>query len=109
MLMDGVSGRMSTALRELVSHVEALVTEPAKADAKPDDPNPFTLLFAFKETFGGEEKASAGKTGDAGVKEIRPDSDVERVIRSQALLEARWRRQEFYARCKGTLKMPVFG
>ncbi len=104
-VLGAVSGRKGMALNELVRQIEALVAEPSKQDSKPDDPNPFTSLFAFKGAFGDEEKASGGETREAGVNEIRRDSDFERVIRSQTILEARRRCLDFYTRCKQALKM----
>jgi hypothetical protein len=104
--LRALGGDSVKAIAELVRQVETLVAEPVKAkEAEPDDPNPFTSLFAFKKAFGSENKKIEinGKTFEPVV----GDSEIEQVIRSQATLDARRRCLQFYNRCKSALKMPV--
>jgi hypothetical protein len=101
----GVGGDAAGALSEIVEEIEGLVPGPPKEEQKPEDPNPFTALFDF-----GKAKATsaAGTEGDSTNRypqPIRSDSEIEKVIRSQAILEARRRCLDFYARCKQALKM----
>jgi hypothetical protein len=104
--MQALGGDTGNVIAELVKQVETLVAEPVKeTEPEPDDPNPFTSLFAFKQTFGSEKQKieSNGETLEAVV----PDSEIEQVIRSQAILDARRRCLRLYNRCKLVLKMPV--
>ena len=101
--LGGDSGKV---IAELVKQVETLVAGPVKEKVlEPDDPNPFTSLFAFKKTFGDKNKGieTGGETLEPPVR----DSEIEQVIRSQAILDARRRCLQFYNRCKSALKMPV--
>lgn len=101
--MKALGGDSGKAIAELVRQVETLVAGPVKEkEPEPVDPNPFTSLFAFKKTFKGENKEI--KTDSEN---IQPDSEIEKVIRSQASLDSRRRCLQFYNRCKSTLKMPV--
>lgn len=106
-VLGAVSGKKGMALNELLRQIEALVAVPPKHDSKPDDPNPFTALFGWGETFGQQASDDAGTHGNHA-RPIRRDSDIEQVIRSQVLLDARRRCREFYNRCKLALKMACF-
>ncbi len=101
--LGGDSGKVIT---ELVQHVETLVARPVKEkEPEPDDPNPFTSLLAFKKTFESESKKI--ETGSETLEPVVRDSEIEQVIRSQAILDARRRCLQLYNRCKSALKMPV--
>ena len=104
--LRALGGDSGKAIAELVQQVESLVAGPVKEkEPEPDDPNPFTSLFAFKETFWSENKKI--ETGDESLKPMVGDSEIEKVIRSQAILDARRRCLQFYNRCKSALKMPA--
>ena len=104
--MRALGGDSGKAIAELVRQVETLVAGPVKEkEPEPDDPNPFTSLFAFKKTFGGENKKI--ETGGETLEPVVGDSEIEQVIRSQAILDARRRCLQLYNRCKSILKMPV--
>ncbi len=104
--MRALGGDSGKAIAELVKQVETLVAGPVKEkEPEPDDPNPFTSLFAFKKTFGSENKRI--EPGGETVAPIIPDSEIEQVIRSQAILDARRRCLQLYNHCKSALKMPV--
>ena len=104
--LRALGGDSGKAIAELVKQVETLVAGPVKEkEPEPDDPNPFTSLFAFKKTFGSENQKI-----EAGGETLGPvvgDSEIEQVIRSQAILDARRRCLQLYNRCKSALKMPV--
>jgi hypothetical protein len=104
--LRALGGDSGKAIAELVRQVETLVAGPVKEiEPEPDDPNPFTALFAFKKTFGAENKKI--EAGDDIMDPLVGDSEIEKVIRSQAILDARRRCLQFYNRCKSALKMPV--
>jgi hypothetical protein len=104
--LRALGGDSGKAIAELVKQVETLVAGPVKEkEPEPDDPNPFTSLFAFKETFWGKNKKN--ETGSETIKPVDGDSEIEKVIRSRAILDARRRCLRFYNRCKTALKMPV--
>ena len=97
--MRALGSESGKFITELVQHVETLVAGPVKEkEPEPDDPNPFTSLFAFKKTFGSENQKieARGET----VEPIVRDSEIEQVIRSQAILDARRRCLQLYNRCK---------
>ncbi len=104
--LRALGGDSGKAITELIKQVETLVAGPVKEkEPEPDDPNPFTSLFAFKKTFGGESKKI--ETGGETPEPVIRDSEIEQVIRSQAILDARRRCLQLYNRCKSVLKMPV--
>jgi hypothetical protein len=104
--MQALAGDSGEAITDLVKQVEALVAEPVKEkEPEPVDPNPFASLFAFRKTFGSENQKS--ETGDETIEPVVSDSEIERVIRSQVILDARRRCLRLYNRCKSALKMPV--
>ena len=106
--MRALGGDSGNAIAELVQHVETLVAGPVKEkEPEPDDPNPFTSLFAFKKTFRGENRKI--ETGGETIEPVVRDSEIEQVIRSQAILDARRRCLQLYNHCKSALKMPVMG
>lgn len=104
-LVHSLGEGSSRVLNELIKQIDELVTEPKQPAPAATDPNPFFALFDFSEWFGGDEKKSEN---ESAVSVLWPDSEIEAVIRSQAILEARRRCQEVYHRCKQALKMPSF-
>lgn len=68
-----------------------------------DDTNPFSALFSI---FKGEKKKSEKK--DEKNKLPAPDSAIEKVIRSQAILKARKECRKFYDLYKKEHNMPAF-
>ena len=104
--MRALGGNSGKAIAELVKQVETFVAGPVKEKGpEPDDPNPFTSLFAFKKTFGSENKEI--EKGGETLEPVVGDSEIEQVIRSQAILDTRCRCLQLYNRCKLALKMPV--
>lgn len=104
--MRALGGDSGKGIAELVKQVEALVAGPVKEkEPEPDDPNPFTSLFAFKNSFGSESKKI--ETGSEPLDPVVGDSEIEQVIRSQVILDARRRCLQLYNRCKSALRMPV--
>jgi hypothetical protein len=91
-----------TTLNNLVKEIDVLVTEPKQSEPVTTDPNPFTALFDFSGWFGGGDRVVDKEAPVA----LRPDSAIEAVIRSQAILEARRRCVGCYNRCKQVLQMP---
>ena len=103
--LQALGGDSGKAITELIKQVETLVGGPVKEqEPEPNDPNPFTSLFAFKKTFESESKKI--ETGGETLEPVVRDSEIEQVIRSQAILDARRRCLQLYNRCKSILKMP---
>jgi len=86
---------------------ELLAEETPKAPAPtPEDTNPFSALLSIIHWF----KASASEETSPILPEpLQPDSEVERVLRSWALLEARRTCLEFYEHEKLRWHLPVTG
>ena len=104
--LRAVGGDSGKAITELVKQVETFVAGPVtEKEPEPDDPNPFTSLFGFKETLCGKRKKI--ETDGETLGPVVSDSEIEQVIRSQAILDARRRCLQLYNRCKSGLKMPV--
>ena len=80
-------------LQGLLADLDELLGEaeprPKVSKSKPEDTNPFVALFSW---FKSSEESSQS---DYAVP-LRPDTQVEKVLRSFALLEARRRCQELY-------------
>ncbi|MBI3852708.1 MAG: hypothetical protein HY298_20835 [Verrucomicrobia bacterium] len=97
---DVLSPEPMADLDIIVNEIESLIEEPKTKDtsAPPDDPNPFSALFSLHELFA-PKTAVPNSTQDEFVP-IRPDSDLEEVLRSEAILEARRHCQKFYETMK---------
>ena len=105
-VLGTVGGKVSQTLKEILSQFESPVAEPAKTDATPDDPNPFLALFGLEDHQPGREGHATNGAAHVSWWSIKAETDVESVIRSQAILDARRRCLEFYNRCKHRLNMP---
>jgi hypothetical protein len=103
-----VVGKKAGSLSDILNKLEALLAEPEASEPEPDDPNPFTALFDFKGTFREKNAAEGERQLGTIAQPIRADSDFEKVIRSQAILDARRRCSEFYEQIKRRLQMPVW-
>ncbi len=103
-VIQSVGEASAQTLTELTQAIEGLIPKPKLSEPAATDPNPFLALFDFSDWFG------VGEVGDTSkeVLSLRTDSDIETVIRSQALLDARRRCLEFYTRCKQALRMSSF-
>lgn len=104
-VIGAVAGNAAGTLSDIVDEIEDLVSPRAKEEPKPEDTNPFTALFGFSKGKPSRALDSEGISMNANPRLIRSDSDVEKVIRSQAILNARRRCLDFYTRCKQALKM----
>ena len=107
-LVRTVAGNSTGTLNEIMKQVETLLPERVKAEAKPDDPNPFLALFGLEDRGPEREKDHGNLSATVPWWSVTPDTDVEAVIRSQAVLDARRWCLEFHNRCKLALKMPCF-
>ncbi|MBS3071462.1 hypothetical protein J4408_00570 [Candidatus Pacearchaeota archaeon] len=68
-----------------------------------DDENPFSALFSFFKK--DKNKKDEGKDEKEG---IDKDTDEEKVFRSQAIMEARWKCRKAYDSYKKSNSMPAF-
>jgi len=100
-----LTGLGAKSLSQFLKEIEHLVREPEAAKLQSDDPNPFIALFDFRSTMGDRQTTPEADLASGQVRAIRRDSDMEQVIRSQAILEARRLCLEFYKRCKQRLGM----
>ena len=107
-VLTSVGGKAGESLNQILKQMESLAAEPVKAGAKPDDPNPFLALLGLEDRRLEQEKKNADDTVEVPWWSVKPDSDIEAVIRSQAILDARQRCLEFYNACKAALKMARF-
>jgi hypothetical protein len=103
-----VGGKPGETLNQLLRQMESFVTEPVKAKAEPDDPNPFLALFGLEEGDRGRDSSNRNQPAGPYWWSVKGDTDVEVVIRSQAILDARRRCMEFYNCCKAALGMAQF-
>lgn len=101
-----VGGKAGETLNQILDRMESWVVEPVKSEAKPDDPNPFLALLGLEDREPRGEKKNANDSPHVQWWAVTTDTDVESVIRSQAILEARRRCQDFYTRCKQRFAMP---
>jgi hypothetical protein len=105
----GTMGRdVVGTLNEILKQVESLVPKPVKSPEPADDPNPFLALFGLADKKQDNPGVTRGKGPALNPWDIKPDSDFEAVLRSQALLDARRRCLGIYNSCKAILNMPVF-
>jgi hypothetical protein len=100
-----VAGDAAGALSEIVEEVEGLIPGPPKEEEKPDDPNPFTALFDFGKAKATNAAERERDSTNPFPRAIQEDSEMEKALRSQAILEARRRCLDFYGQCKQALKM----
>ena len=103
-----VAPKASGTLNQLLQQMESFAPAPVKSESEPDDPNPFLALFGLEDRPSESEAGNTGDTAKVHWWSTAKDTDVELVVRSQAILDARRRCLEFYNRCKAALKMPCF-
>ncbi len=104
-----VEGATTESLDKIQNDIDEFLSDaPANKDGKKkdkkkneDDTNPFSALFSSFQT----EKKEENKV-KTGIKIIRPDTDAEEIIRSQAVIEAKKRTRTFYNYYKKMHGMP---
>jgi len=99
-----IEGATTESLGDLQKDIDEFLDDKSseKEEEKPksEDSNPFFALFSFLFP---EKKAPPKKS-----KGIKPDSDAEKVLRNQAILEARWKCRKAYDDYKSANDMPKF-
>jgi hypothetical protein len=103
-----VGGKAGEALQRILNEMEGVTARAAKTEAKPDDPNPFLALLGLANNQPEPEGERGTGSDQPAWWSVNADSDIEAVIRSQAILDARRRCLEFYDRCKARLGMATF-
>jgi len=91
-------------LDAVVNEIETLIAEPKPASQQPassDSANPFSALYSLSKLFSSEPRSD--EQPDSEFASIKPDTDMEEVLRSEAILEARKFCRELYASQKRTL------
>jgi len=107
-LFGALEQKTPETLQKLLADLDELLTEanskPTETKRAAEDTNPFSALFSIREWF----KPSPTESDPALIQEpIRPDSDVEQVLRSCSLLKARLACRELYEWEKRRRQMPV--
>lgn len=108
-LMEGATTESLDLLqKEIDSYLEEKTDEQKKEEKKSDDINPFGILFdsifsIFKSS--SDSKSPESKKKEDKI-ELKPDNSEEKVLRSQAIIEARKRCYRVYDLYKKTHKMP---
>ncbi|MEK6927805.1 MAG: hypothetical protein AABX11_05220 [Nanoarchaeota archaeon] len=104
-LMEGATTESLDLLQnEINEYLDEKTDEQKKEEKKNEDVNPFTSLFAiFKSSSSDKKKDETKKDGKI---ELKSDSDDEKVLRSQAIIDARKRCYRVYDLYKKTHKMP---
>ncbi len=106
-LMSVIGGATDDSLATLQDDIDEFLSDEPYKDKKKEekkeseDSNPFSGLFSFLN-FSKEDT----KTKDKYY--IAPDTDVEKVMRSQVILDARWRCRKFYNAFKKSYDIPAF-
>ncbi|MEK6850621.1 MAG: hypothetical protein AABX85_03530 [Nanoarchaeota archaeon] len=111
-----IQGATEESLGQLKEDIDFFLKDldekPGKKDESnnnSNDTNPFSALFsAFKKSESSDEKKSEQKEGDILFKEIKKDSDYEKVVRSMAIITARQECRKFYNLYKKVHEMPTF-
>jgi hypothetical protein len=105
-LIAAVASRMAANVDEVLSAInEALGVEEKQPETRNEnDTNPFTALFSLIASF--IRRLAGG--GTVTMRRPKPDSEVERVIRSEAILQARYACQTLYNNFKRMIRAPMF-
>jgi hypothetical protein len=103
-----IENATSESLDKIKDEIEEYLKETPKKENKNEeneDVNPFSALFSF---FKSDKKKEDKKEEEDLSKGIKPDSDTEKIFRSQSLLKARGECAKFYGLYKKTHGMPNF-
>ena len=88
-MMGFIEGVTKESLEDIQKDIDEFLGEDKKKEEKKEknqaDTNPFSALFSFLKSDKKKDKDENKKSSDT----IRPDNPYERIIRSQAILEAR--------------------
>jgi hypothetical protein len=103
-IMTLIGGATTDSIGNIQGDIDDLLGE-KKQDSKEEnkkaaDDNPFSALFSF---FAGEEKKSSEEPKPG----ITSDKPEEKIIRSQAILDSRWKARKVYLDFKKSLDMPA--
>lgn len=101
-IFGAIAGATSESLAQIQADIDEFVEDEKKEEKKKkEDTNPFSSLFSFISPEKKEEKKDLSKG-------IPKDSDIEKVLRSQAIIFARKRCKAMYDAFKGLQNMPTF-
>ena len=98
-MAENVQGVLD-AINEALGGDEKHATPPNETDT-----NPFAALFSLIESF--IRRLRGG--GPIAMRRPKPDSEVERVVRSEAILQARYACRALYDAFKRMIRAPTFG
>ena len=99
-----IEGVTDESLGQIKDDINALLGEEVKEEKKEkkaEDTNPFSALWSFFKSDKKDEKKDLSKG-------ILKDSNYEKIVRSQAILEARWACRRLYDSFKKAHGMPAF-
>lgn len=101
---DESLGMLKEDIDSFLNELDTKKTSSYNPENSSEDTNPFSALFSI---FKKEKKESpVEKTGEK--KEISKDTDLEKVVRSQAIIKARQECRKFYSLYKKVHGMPAF-
>ncbi len=106
-VMKYIQGATEESLAEIADDVKKFIEEDKKEDENKkkvsEDINPFTALFSFLKPNEKKEK----EKNKAKSNSIRPDSEYEKIVRSQAILDARGKCWTVFDIYKRAHRMPA--
>jgi len=110
-LYSMITGATEESLKQIQDDINEQLGESDKKETKKttsEETNPFSALFSiFTDIFNKKEQDKSKDKKEKKI-EIIQDSDIEKVIRSQAILEARRRCRKMYDSFKKSNNSPAF-
>ncbi|HLF53746.1 MAG TPA: hypothetical protein VI544_01065 [Candidatus Nanoarchaeia archaeon] len=108
-----VEGATEESLGQLQTDIDEILGESEKEEEKKsgssEETNPFAALFSIvTDLFKKSEKPSEKSKKEDKTLEIKPDSNMEKVMRSQAGIQARMRCRKLYDSFKKANNAPAF-
>ncbi|MBM3232650.1 hypothetical protein FJZ18_00590 [Candidatus Pacearchaeota archaeon] len=105
-LIEGATSESLSQIQEEINEFLEEDNKKEKKEEKKDLGNPFSALVeAWKDLFGKKKKEEEKKDKKG---EIKPDSDLEAVLRSQVIIKARKECRKIYGLYKSAHNMPTF-
>lgn len=113
-ITEATTGSLEVIKEDLEKYLSEESEEDKKAkekkeEKKSEDVNPFSALFSFFKSNKKEEEKEEKKAEEAKpeFRKIKPDDEYEKAVRSNAIIEARRKCNDFYERYKKAHSMPT--
>ncbi|MEK6855710.1 MAG: hypothetical protein AABX66_00980 [Nanoarchaeota archaeon] len=104
-----IEGATTESLSQLQLDIDSFLgsTKEEEKEEEKEDTNPFSALFSsFSDLFESKKNEEKKKSAKEESEEIKPDSYMEEILRSQALIDARKKCYRLYDSYKRAHKMP---